>query len=112
MLNVHGLVVVPAEPALKMTETNQKPGAFLSFSLVSLDDKKTPHRYQANLWVPENEIDEWKNKIEPGNVFHIVNGKWQMREYEGGKFPIPQLSLDRFNFKKLVTPAWMENKGE
>jgi hypothetical protein len=113
MLNVYGLVVVPSEPALKITETNnQKPGAFLSFVLVSLDDKKIPHRYQANLWVPESEVEEWRSKIEPGNVFHITNGKWQMREYEGGKFPIPQLNLDRYNFKKMKEPMWTETKKE
>jgi hypothetical protein len=108
MLNVSGMVVIPSEPMLKTTETNK--GNYLSFQVVSTDEKRKAHRYQASMWVPSEEVDRWKNKIEPGNVFLINHARWSMRDNPDFKFPIPQLNIDRQHFKKLVTPFWMETK--
>lgn len=110
MLNVYGMVVIPSEPQLRITEGSK--GSYLNFQVVSQDNKKTIHRYNANLWIPNEEVNEWKDKVSPGNIFFISAGRWTMKEYEGGKYPIPQLNLDRFNFKKLVKPYWEEGKKE
>jgi hypothetical protein len=106
MLNVFGLAVVPAEPNLQIKETNK--GAFFNFTLAAPDDKKNIHRYNANIFIPENEITDWKNKLVPGNVFFISGARWEMREYEEGKYPIPRLKLDRYHFHKTKEPFWME----
>lgn len=108
MLNVFGLAVIPAEPDLQIKETGK--GAFLNFVVASPDEKKNIHRYNASMFVNENEIADWKNKIVPGNVFFISAARWQMREYEGCKYPIPQLSLDKYHFHKTKEPFWIETK--
>ena len=110
MLNVFGLIVIPSEPQLKITEGGK--GSFLNLQVVSPDEKKVVHRYNASMWVPNEEVEQWKEKLSPGNIFHITLAKWTMREYEGGKYPIPQLNLDRFNLKKLVRPYWMETEED
>jgi len=77
---------------------------------VSVDKDKTLHRYQANLWVPTEEIAEWEERIQPGNVFLVESGQWRMKEYEGGKYPIPILELNRFNLRFLKRPPWEVNE--
>lgn len=107
MLNVFGLIVIPSEPQLKITETNK--GAYLNFNVVSIDRKKDVHRYPANMFVPTDQIDEWKEKIVSGNIFLISGGKWSMKDNPDYKYPLPQLVLDRFHTEKLVNPWWMES---
>jgi len=106
MLNVSGIVVIPSEPRLRINESGK--GSFINFDCVSIDAKKIKHRYSASMYVPQEEVDDWTAKIEAGNVFVINHGQWSMRDNPDFKYPIPQLNLDRFNFKKLVTPFWIE----
>lgn len=110
MLNVFGLIVIPSEPQLKIAEGNK--GSFFNLQVVSPDEKKVVHRYSASMWVPTKEVDEWKEKLVPGNIFHITAAKWAMREYDGGKYPIPQLTLDRYHLKKLVGAWWIESEED
>jgi hypothetical protein len=104
------MVVIPSEPALKMNEI--KNGAYFNFNVVSIDHKKITHRYNASMYVPDKEVDDWKKKIEPGNVFLINNAKWQMKDNPDFKYPLPQLQLDRFNTRKLIEPFWIEVEDE
>jgi GTP1/Obg family GTP-binding protein len=106
MLTVSGLCVIPAEPQLKLFENTK--GAWFNFTIVSIDEKKDIHRYQANMFVKKEQIEEWKNKITSGNVFHIDIAKWRMKEWEGGKYPFPVIELSPYNFKKLTQPFWAE----
>ena len=108
MLSVNGLVVIPEE--MNMRRNDVKDGSYLSFVVVSQDYKKQQHRYQASIFIREKEVDEWEKKIQPGNVFNIEHGYWEMKEYEGGKYPIPQIRLNSYNFKKLKTAFWLDQE--
>ncbi len=108
MLNVSGLIAIPEDPQFKTTKTSS--GFYLNFVIVSQDEDKNFHRYQANMWVAENELDEWEKKIETGNVFILHHGQWKMKDYSGGKYPIPSVQIDRRHFKKLRKAMWVDDE--
>ncbi len=111
MLDVFGLAVIPQDPQYKEIKTNS--GYYLDFNIVSqsrdMGGQLVYHKYRANMWIPDKEVDDWRNKIEPGSVFKFV-GKWSAESREGSKFPINILKLEAKQTTPLKTPLWLEDK--
>lgn len=104
-----GIVLIPNDPQLKMANWKDK-GIFLSFRVVSQEasngDKAKLHHYSVNMWVPNDEVQKWQQRIVPGNLFLLTNGGISATIPDGKEYPIYQIKVDRNDFaflKKAVT---------
>ena len=108
MLDVFGLGVTPKDNQYKEIKTNS--GFYIDFSVVSqaknMAGETVYHRYRANMWVPEKDIEYWREKLEPGTVLKFV-GQWSAEQKEESKFPINVLKLDYKRVIPLKTPMWI-----
>jgi len=110
---VHGMFAVSEDTPVKTISV--RSGTLLCFTLAAQDNNGSQqqfHKYGASLFVKDEDLDKWKSRVEPGNVFLVQGGEWRMMEKEGYKFPIPSLSLNSFNFKLLKTAWWAEDKPD
>ena len=110
---VYGLFSLAEEPAVRAIEV--KSGMLLVFTLVAqdrLESNQPIHKYNTSLFVKNEELDKWKQRLESGKVFLVSGGEWRVTQKDDYKFGISQLSLNTFNFKALKTPWWVEDKPE
>ena len=106
MLQVSGVVGISGQ--IPVEKIKGEKGYFFNFIVVSPDpDTRKTTSYNASMWVPEKEVSKWEEELQGGNVFHLQLGFWAMREYEGGKYPIPKLKINRYAFKRMYTPYWL-----
>jgi len=105
MLHCHGLVRLPNDPQLTITPYSNK-GFYFSFRVFSQDSTKKLYYYKCNLFVEEKDLDEWKTKLQPGNMFLIENAQIDSFTKEEWSGTIHAVKLSRFHFKLLkVKPA-------
>lgn len=109
MLDVFGLGVIPKNDQYKEIKTSS--GYYLDFNIVSqskdIAGETVYHRYRANMWVAEKDIETWRNQIEPGAIVKFV-GQWSAEQKEETKFPINVLKLDTKKVFILKTPVWLQ----
>ena len=104
-----GIVIIPQQPELQVFLWKDK-GAYLSFKAVSQEatqeDKAKLHYYRINIFIPVEEIENWKEKLVPGQMFLLTNGSVSAPILEGKEHPFNTIKVDRNNFcylKKTVT---------
>lgn len=99
-LSVTGFVTIPKDHQLKDIAVGK--GVYLDFYVAfpGKDNNGNPlfHRYRANMWVPEDTVQNWREQIAPGSVFYIHGGFWSAVEKEGIKYPMNQLKLNHTGF--------------
>lgn len=102
MFKVYGLAKIVGSETIDEVKT--KGGSFFNFTVTNEDSfpPYTKHRHRATLWVPEEDLGKWRQQLKPKEMFNVEGGGWIMKEYEGGKYPIPILKLDRFIFIPLA----------
>ena len=108
MLQVSGIIGISGKTPVDEVR-GDKGGSFFNFVVVSSDPdtgKKTS--YNASMWVPEKERVKWREELQGGHVFHMQLGYWVMQPYDGGKYPIPKLKVNRYSLKRMTTPYWFK----
>jgi len=100
MLSVYGVCIIPEDNEVKAYKSGS--GVSLYFRVVSPDkfSKERVHEYKVNLWIPQQDVDDWKEKIQPGSVFFIENGEWLMRTDQRG-YSRPLLKIFHSKFRKF-----------
>lgn len=110
MLQVSGIIGISSK--FPIEEVPGEKGTFFNFTAASPDpDTGKVTYYNASMWIPHNEVKEWRKELKGGRTFHVQLGHWAMQEYEGGKYPIPKLKLQRYSLKPMAVPYWY-NKPE
>jgi hypothetical protein len=108
-LKCYGIVGIPKNVVVK--EVLAKGGWFICFTVSSPNpDTGTFYKYPIKIWVPDNKKEEFVADISVGSVFSIETGKWAMKEYAEGKYPIPELQVRFTDFVKLERPYWYPPK--
>lgn len=104
-----GIVMVPNEPQLKISNWKDR-GTFMKFRVVSQEATQAQvaklHHYYVNMYVPNDEVAKWKEKIIPGQMFLLANGSVSALIPEGKEYPIVEIRVDRGDLsylKKAVT---------
>jgi hypothetical protein len=109
-LKTYGLVGIPRDVEVK--EVQIQNGWYLTFLVSSPnpDNKQRFYRYPMRLWVPDREKEKMLERIVGGAVFSIETAHWAMKEYSGGKYPIPELQTTYRDFIKLESPLWYKKE--
>lgn len=111
MLLVSGLIGISGKFPIEEVEANK--GAFFNFTAASPDpDTGKVTYYNASMWVPKEETNKWREKLQAGNTFLLQLGYWAMQSYEGGKYPIPKLKIQRYSLKQMAIPYWYKQDKE
>jgi hypothetical protein len=111
MLLVTGLLAIPTEPMVAISEANA--GFFLNFKgttqAKSQDNKPVYHSWNCSVWVPAEQLDKWQNDyLQPGNVLYIEHGSAQSLPSQDGKYNFTKIRLEHTKTKKLAVPLWYE----
>jgi hypothetical protein len=105
VLTVNGNVVISSKSPID--ETKVEKGSFFNFVVVSQSPQtKEKTEYNASLFVPKDETVKWRETLKAGVVLYIEIAHWAMQKYEGGKYPIPKLKLNRFFTHKMEKAHW------
>jgi hypothetical protein len=104
MLNsASGIIIIQQEPDIR--EFPWKNGVFLSFKAVSQEAtaERTArlHHYLINTWVPSDELERWRRRIQPGTMFLLTNGGVSAAILEGKEYPFNQIKVNRNNLNYL-----------
>jgi hypothetical protein len=111
MLQVSGIVAISTKSTVE--EVSSEHGVYFNFKVASPDpDSEDYTYYDASMFVPHKETDQWRKLLQGGNAFHLQMGHWVMQEYEGGKYPIPKLKIQRFYFKHMAVPYWYKKENK
>ncbi len=109
MLNTHGLVVIPKEPELKVTES-QGGALYFNFKAVSegreVAGKPNYSYWECNMYVPKDKKAEWEAAIKPGTVLFIEHGNIELFKPDGLKYPVTRVRLDSNRVKEMTVPVW------
>ena len=104
-----GIVIIPNEPQLKVSNWKDK-GVFMNFRVVSQEasngDKAKLHHYQVGIYVPNEEVQKWQQRITPGQMFLLTNGSISAMIPDGKEYPFYQIKVDRGDLsiiKKAIT---------
>lgn len=111
MLQVSGFIGISGK--FPIEEVTGDKGTFFNFTAAAPDpDTGKVTYYNASMWVPSNELNKWREALKGGNTFHLQLGYWAMQEYEGGKYPIPKLKIQRYSLKPMAVPYWYKQDKE
>lgn len=70
MINCFGLVTLPDSIEVKTYDVGK--GKFLYFPVESWDPKdQQMHKYNAAMWVGNDEVDEWTKKLRPKAILDV-----------------------------------------
>jgi hypothetical protein len=104
-----GIIMIPNEPQLQVSNWKDK-GTWFNFQAVSQEatngDKARLHHYRVAMYVPNEEVKKWRDRIIPGQMFLLTNGAIDGRIPEGKEYPFYQIRVDRNDLsylKKAVT---------
>jgi hypothetical protein len=104
-----GIILIPNDPQLKLSNWKDK-GTFLNFRAVSQEasngDKAKLHHYSVSMYVPNEEVPKWQQRLTPGQMFLLTNGSVSALIPDGKEYPFIQIKVDRNDLafiKKAVT---------
>jgi hypothetical protein len=109
MLTVQGLLVIPRNNKLKKMLLDNNRGAYLDFVAVSIDNKNdTYHQYSINLWVKNEELKDWEQKILPNKIFLLKSGNLYAPIKEGKEYSLTSIKTTSTNLIPLK--VWYEKE--
>jgi len=104
-----GIIMIPNDPQLRINNWKDK-GVYFNFRIVSQEasngEKAKLHWYQVGMFVPNEEVPKWKERITPGQMFLLTNGSISALIPEGKEYPTYQIRVDRNDLsiiKKAIT---------
>ena len=101
MLNCSGLVVIPNNH--KFHEFKTEKGCYFSFNVASFDpNNEGYHLYSMSLWVADNEIEAWREKIQPNKVFLLKSADLAAPFKDAEKIPFVNIKTTTRNLMPLT----------
>jgi hypothetical protein len=108
MLQCSGIVAIPEDHMLKIAPYGK--GSYFDFNVVAQEKTNEGevvfHRYHANMWVKEEDVERWRGDIEHGNVFQIKTANWSSKIADDKQYPFTILKLSPYNFIRLKSALW------
>ncbi len=109
MLNVHGLVVIPKDSQLQISES-QGGACYLNFKACSegreVSGKPNISYWDCNMYVPAAKKDEWVDAIQPSSVLFVEHGTVELVTLPNLKIPLTRVRLDSNRVKQMSVPLW------
>jgi hypothetical protein len=81
-----------------LRENKAKTGYYLQFWGISVEPDRNGndefHKYRINMWIPERDLDKWRERIKPGRKFKLQNAGWRAKCEEGKDYPLNICDVD------------------
>lgn len=115
MWAINGMFTLPKNPDVQSVPTPNGKGHYINFKSVTQGkgggDAPIYQYWECAMWVPTQDLDNWLDKLQPGQVFLVEHGNATSYPIMDGKYHPVKIRLDFNKIRHMAVPMWAQKKG-